>query len=96
MYIKSLVVIVIGILFSIQVNAQANPGGVGTQGNGQGAQDVGSGSGSNSGNQGVSGGVVAYGSPGSGAAPIDGGIFLLIGVSAVYVGFRLTKGRAVV
>jgi len=95
MYIKSLVVIAIGILFSIQVNAQANPGGVGTSGNGQGAQDVGSGSGSNSGNQGVSGGVIAYGAVG-GAAPIDGGIFLLIGVSTIYVGYRMARSRAVV
>ena len=96
MYIKSLVVIAIGILFNIQVNAQANPGGVGTQGNGQGAQDVGSGSGSNSGNQGVSGGVIAYSNPGSAGVPIDGGIFLLIGVSTVYVGLRLARGRVVV
>ena len=90
---KALRVIVIGILFCIQVNAQSNPGGIGTQGNGQGAQDIGSGSGSNSGNQGSSGGVIAYGSTGTSGAPIDGGIFLLIGVSTIYVGLRMAKVR---
>jgi hypothetical protein len=92
MYLKSLVVIVIVTIFSLQVNAQADPGGIGTSGYGQGAQDITGGAGATSGNQGVATKVISYGAS-PGAAPIDGGIFLLFAVSAAFAGVSLSGKR---